>query len=373
MKISIFSAFHPFRGGIAQFNERFAEELEKNHQVSKFTFKVQYPKLLFPGKSQFVDGIEDAKKPFAERIVSTFNPFSYFGGARKIVKSQPELFITNYWMSFFGPFLGFFGRKLSKKAKRIAIVHNLIPHEKRFFDTFFTRLFIKHYDGFVVLSEEVKKDVLILKPNAKTLLIEHPLYDHFGEKLERELAHKTLGLDASKKTLLFFGIIRDYKGLDLLIDAMQFLPSDYQLIIVGEIYGDASKYENQISSSNRKDDIVLINKFVENEEVSPYFSAADLCVLPYRSATQSGVTATSHFFEIPTLVTNVGGLKETVDHLKTGYIVDSLNPQDLAIGIVDFFRLANLEEVKANMQALKSKRSWKQFATEVLNFALELK
>jgi len=372
MKISLFSAFYPFRGGIAQFNERFCQELEKNHEVKKFTFKTQYPSFLFPGKTQFSEPSAKPKTGIAKRIVSTFNPFSYNSGAKRIVQSNPDIFIANYWMTFFGPFLGWFGTKMNKKAKRVALVHNLVPHEKRFFDTFFSKYFVKNYDGFVVLSEAVKKDILQLKPTAKILQIEHPLYDHFGDKTDKSQAISNLGLDSTKKTLLFFGIIRDYKGLDLLIEAMLLLSDDYQLIIVGEVYGDSKKYEVQIENSSRRDDILMINKFVDDKDVNQYFSVADLCVLPYRSATQSGVTAISHYFEVPVLATNVGGLKETISHKKTGYIIEQSNPKLIAAGIMDFFASTSQIDLVSNIQILKRERSWKSFSNQVIEFSQSL-
>jgi len=369
MKISVFSAFFPFRGGIAQFNARLVDELSKKHQVSTFTFKQQYPKFLFPGKTQFVDLKENTDVIAASRIVSTFNPFSYFAGAKKIERSTPEVFITNYWMTFFGPFMGLMGRRLKNKSKRIAILHNLVPHEKRFFDNWFNRYFLKHYDGFIVLSEAVKNDLLLMKPTAKFLHIEHPLYDHFGEKLPRQNAKEKLGIDQNKKTLLFFGIIRDYKGLDNLIQAMSLLSDDYQLVIAGEVYGDALKYDELITSSGKSKNIYFFNQYIADNEVSFYFSAADLCVLPYRTATQSGITAISHYFEIPVLATNVGGLKETIAHGKTGYVIEKSDPIQLAEGIESFFVQTNISELQINIRQLKIARSWETFASQLVDFS----
>lgn len=371
MKFSIFSAFYPFRGGIAQFNARLTQELAKENTVKTFTFKNQYPNFLFPGKSQFVDSSVHPDSVSAERIVSTFNPFTYFKAARKIKKSQSDVFITNYWMTFFGPFMGIFG-KYAKGMKRIALVHNLVPHEKRFFDSLFNRFFVRQYDGFVVLSEAVKKDILEIAPKAKILMTEHPLYDHFQDKVNQEQAKIELNLDTKKKTLLFFGIIRDYKGLDNLIAAMEQLSDDYQLVIAGEVYGDDQKYLDLIHQSTKKEQIFLFNQFISDEEVHRYFSAADLCVLPYRTATQSGVTAISHYFELPVLATNVGGLKETITHRKTGWIIEKSNPQLIAEGIMAFFAETDQQQVKTALKELKEDRSWSQFASKIIDFSRAL-
>lgn len=367
MKISIFSAFYPFRGGIAQFSDRLVEELRKKNDVTPFTFRKQYPDFLFPGKTQLVEKLVP-EKVSAKSIVSTFNPFTYFKGARLVRQSNPEVFLTNYWMTFFGPFMTFFAIRLNRKVKKIALVHNLVPHEKRFFDRFFNKLFLSRYDAFVVLSEAVKKDILALKPHAQILQLQHPLYDHFGDKIDKADAQRQFGLQPKKKTLLFFGLIREYKGLDNLILAMKLLPDDYQLLIVGEVYGDEHVYCRLIQDSGREKDIVFENKYVSDEEVSTYFSAADLCVLPYRSATQSGITAIAHFLETPVLTTDVGGLRETVEHSKTGYIVATSDPELIAQGIVDFFNTCDPVLIKSEIQAVKKDRSWEKFCQDLEDF-----
>ncbi len=371
MKISIFSAFYPFRGGIAQFNTRLTKELAKENTIKTFTFKKQYPNFLFPGKSQFVDSKVNPDPVEAERIVSTFNPFTYFSAAKKIKQSGADVFITNYWMTFFGPFMGLMGKK-NKGIKRIALVHNLVPHEKRFFDNWFNRFFIKHYDGFVVLSDAVRSDIYKFNADAKILFLEHPLYDHFKDKINQNEAKIKLKIDPTKKTLLFFGIIRDYKGLDNLIRAMEKLNDDYQLIIAGEIYGDGSNYYQLINESSKKESIFIFNQFISDDEVHLYFSAADLCVLPYRTATQSGVTAISHYFEVPVLATNVGGLKETIAHGKTGWIIDKSEPELISEGIEEFFVNTKADVIQGEIRQLKEQRSWKNFGQRVIDFSNSL-
>ena len=243
MKVSLFSAFYPFRGGIAQFSAMLYRALEKEHEVSAFTFKRQYPNFLFPGTSQFVTDEDNPDVIEAERVLDSINPLTFKSSARKINKTHPDVFISQYWITFFGPCLGGVQRSLKKGTKRICIVHNVIPHEKRFFDKGANRFFLKHNDGFVVMSDAVLKDLLSLKPDAKYLRIDHPVYDQFGAKKTRSLALKTLGLPEDKKYVLFFGFIRAYKGLDLLIESLTSLPEEYHVIVAGEVYGSFDKYE----------------------------------------------------------------------------------------------------------------------------------
>lgn len=369
MKISIFSAFYPFRGGIAQFNASLFRALEKKNQVKAFTFKKQYPNFLFPGKSQFVSDNDVADKIPAERIVSTFNPFTYFKASRIIRKSEPDIFITNYWMSFFGIFMGLFSSKLPDGTKKVAIIHNLIPHEPRFFDKWLNRFFVKRYYCFVVMSDSVEKDVLSLKPKAKILRLNHPWYDHFGEKQDVIEARKKLNVDPNKKTLLFFGLIRDYKGLDILIEAFSKLPEDYQLIIAGEVYSNLKKYKDLISNSVSKDQIFFFNQYIPDSEVTTYFSAADVCVLPYRTATQSGITATSFHFEVPMIVTDVGGLKDIVGHDKMGLVIAEPDAVLLKNGILQYFEEGLKEKFSRTIKLEKENNSWANFADSVVLFA----
>jgi glycosyltransferase involved in cell wall biosynthesis len=372
MKISIFSAFYPFRGGIAQFNARLFRSLEKKQEVQAFTFKQQYPDFLFPGTSQYVTEKDDADVILAQRIVSTFNPFTYFFAARAIRKSQPDLFIANYWMTFFSLFLAVMSKSQRRKTRKIAIIHNLIPHEPRFFDKMLNSLFVKSFEGFIVMSDAVENDLLSLKPNAKYLKLLHPWYDHFGEKINENEAKNYLKVHLNKKTILFFGLVRDYKGLDLLIDSFSMLNDDYQLVIAGEVYSNLLQYENQIRESGASNRIFLFNKYIPDNEVKYFFSAADLCVLPYRTATQSGITATSFHFEIPIIATNVGGLKEIVGHEKKGLIVEEPNAELITNAIKEYFQNDLKEKFKANIREEKKLNTWDSFAESVVNFGNSL-
>lgn len=368
MKISIFSAFYPFRGGIAQFNARLYREIEKKHTVIAYTFIKQYPDFLFPGKSQFVSKEDEADKIPAKRIVSTFNPLTYKRGAEEIHKEKPDVFIANYWMSFFSFFLVSIAKKLPRKTKKVALIHNLIPHEKRFFDRLLVNSFVKHYDAFIVLSESVQKDLLAIDPKAKFIRLFHPVYDHFGHKLDRQTAQQKLQIDPQRKIILFFGLIRDYKGLDLLIQAFDFLDQNYQLLIVGEVYGSEKYYVDLIQQSSARERIRFINNYIPNNEVNVYFSLADLCVLPYKSATQSGVSATAFHFDVPVVATDVGGLKEEIGHLDKGVVVSDLSPVSLANGITEAMDDDLYKKLVQNILKEKELKSWEHFTSAMLSF-----
>jgi glycosyltransferase involved in cell wall biosynthesis len=373
MRVSILSAFYPFRGGIAQFNARLFRSMERENEVSAYTFVKQYPDLLFPGKTQFVHKSDKVDPVDAERIVSPFNPFTYLSASRKIKISTPDIFISNYWMTFFGICFGFLARRLKGKAIKIALIHNLIPHEPRFFDRFFSRYYVNSYDGFVVMSDAVEKDLLELQPSAKYLKISHPWYDHFGDKLDRSEACEFLKIDPSGINLLFFGLIRDYKGLDVLLDSFELLPDNYQLIIAGEIYGDPGKYYDQINNSKNKDRIFLNDRYISDEEVKYFFSAADCCVLPYRSATQSGITASAFHFEVPVVVTDVGGLRETVESVNAGIVVEKADPELLKNGILELLGKDRFTDAKVSIRNAKDKNSWDHFSDSLIDFALTLR
>jgi glycosyltransferase involved in cell wall biosynthesis len=373
MKISIFSTFYPYRGGIAQFSSLLFRSLEKKSTIKAITFKRQYPNFLFPGKTQLVTKEDKVDKINAKRTLDSINPITYYKTAREINKQKPDLYVSNYWMTFFGPALGIISRLLNKKIKQIAVLHNVTPHEKKFFDKPFTKYFLKKTDGFIVMSDNVLKDLLHLKPEAKFIRIGHPVYHHFGEKIEQEKAIKKLKLDPTKKTLLFFGFIREYKGLDLLLKAFELLDNDYQLLIGGEIYGDFSKYQELIDTSRKKEDIHLFTDYISDSEVPYFFSASDVCILPYKSATQSGITAISNHFCLPIIATDVGGLKETIQDKATGLIVKKVNEKDISIAIKNYFQEGYKNQFSQKIADQNKINSWDNFAEKLLHFASSIK
>ncbi|MDX2360242.1 MAG: glycosyltransferase [Crocinitomicaceae bacterium] len=371
MKIALLSAFYPYRGGIAQFSAMFYRALENEHDVKAYTFTRQYPNFLFPGSSQFVTDKDVADKIPAERTLDTMNPLSFASTAKKINSEAPDIFISQYWMTFFGPSTGGVHKRI-KGAKRLSILHNVIPHEKRFFDKWANKKFLKHSDGFVVLSDAVLKDLLSLVPEAKYLRLDHPVYNQFGEARPRNEALETLGLDSSKKYLLFFGFIRDYKGLDLLIESMKDVSEEYELIVAGEAYGSFEKYTEQIDRLELKGRVHIYNQYISDDEVGMYFSAADVCVLPYKGATQSGITAIAHHFNVPIIATDVGGLKENTKHNITGLIVDQPESSKISEAIQTYFTEDLMSKFSANIQKEKTENTWENFAEKVIKFSKTL-
>ncbi|MEY4803711.1 MAG: hypothetical protein RL331_224 [Bacteroidota bacterium] len=364
-----FSALPPFRGGIAKFSLRTLDALSKSKNVTAYTFKKQYPDFLFPGSSQFEESTE--KQQF-ERVVSTFNPFTYLRSALLFKRSKPTIFVTSYWMTFMAPMMVFWTYFLPRKTKKVAIIHNLNPHEKRFFDRFFNRCFLNAYDAFVVLSAAVKKDVLELKPDAKIALIAHPPYEGEADAIDTQAARLQLGLDPEKRTLLFFGLIRPYKGLSELIAAFGLLDASYQLLIAGEVYGDAQIYEQALQElpfANWK----FVNRYLPDAEVDTYFAAADLVVLPYLNATQSGIRAMALSQKRAVLCTNVGGLAEGLSAQGHGFELSAVAPQDFSSRVQSLFNQGDIEKCNQRLSALNLdlEKAWQSFAQGLIALAEE--
>ena len=374
MKIAILSCFYPYRGGISQFNACLYEELGKEHIVKAFNFKRQYPEFLFPGKTQYVTADDEAVPVESESLLDTANPFSYVKTYRAIRDWEPDVLIVRYWMSYFAPSLGYITRRMRKHCKVISILDNVIPHEPHFFDAPLTRYFLKGSTGSVTMCEAVANDLLALKPDAAYTVIQHPLYSHFGAVKERTEAEDMLGLRHGKKNLLFFGLIRTYKGLDILLEAFSRLPDDYQLIIAGEPYGSFEKYMKIIDTIPGKDRIFMDLRYIKDSEVAGYFSAADVAVLPYRSATQSGISSVSYHFEVPMIVTDVGGLKETIGDRGTGLVARECTPEAIYDEITRYFSEPGIrEDCIRNIRLEKERLSWTTFARRLTEFAGQLK
>ncbi len=370
MKIAVLSCFYPYRGGISQFNACLYEELSKNHIVKAFNFKRQYPEFLFPGKTQYVTADDEAVPVESESLLDTANPFSYVSTYKAIRDWKPDVLIVRYWMSYFAPSLGSITRRMKRHCKVISIIDNVIPHEPRFFDTPLTRYFLTGSTGSVTLCEAVARDLLRIKPDAEHKVIPHPLYSHFGAKRTRDEAERRLGLMPGMKNILFFGLIREYKGLDILLKAFEDLPEDYQLIIAGEPYGSFDRYARIMDSfpESVRRRIFMELKYIKDSEVSDYFSASDLAVLPYRSATQSGISSVAYHFEIPMIVTDVGGLKETIGDRGTGIVAENAAPESIRKEILRYFNEDNRERFIENIRKEKERLSWKSFAAELVEF-----
>jgi len=317
-----------------------------------------------------VEEKDNADKIPAERLLDTVNPFTGSITAKAINKTEPDILLMKYWMPFFAPSLGAVASKMNSNTKTIAILDNVLPHEKHFYDIPLTKYFLNQCDGFVVMSDAVKKDLLSLKPDAKFILHQHPFYDHFGPIEDRAAALAKLSIAADQKVLLFFGFIRGYKGLDILLEAFKNADNDHTLLIAGEPYEDFEKYQPAIDALKAAGKNVVDHiRYIEDHEVPTLFSASDVCVLPYKSATQSGIASIAMHFELPMIVTNVGGLPEEVDNGKTGMISTEVSAPAVWQAIDAYFKNNLKSTFQQNIAATKQQRSWKNLAESVVAFS----
>lgn len=372
MKIIILGTAYPYRGGLSAFNERLADEYQKQgHEVETYTFTLQYPNFLFPGKTQY------SPDPAPENLtiyrkVNSCNPFNWLKVGKEIAKKNADVVIFAYWMSFMAPCMGTIARRIRKNGhtKVIALVHNMIPHEPNVLDKFLPPYFVKSMDGFMALSESVVKDIEKLdKRNCPKRFSPHPIYDHYGDLLPRETALQLLKLPDDQRYVLFFGFIRAYKGLDLLLEAFaddRLRNRNVKLIVAGEFYGDPEPYLKKIKDLGIEEKMVLCTDFIPDSEVNRYFSAADIVAQPYKTATQSGVTQIAFHFEKPMLVTNVGGLPEIVPNGKIGYVVEP-NPESIADALCRFFTENKQQEFERNVVEEKKKYAWSTFIEVMSN------
>jgi len=369
MRIAILSPFYPYRGGIAQFSAMLYKTLEEEkHTVKAFNFKRLYPDLLFPGKTQYVEEGDNAIPIPNERILDSINPFSYGKTAKAIKAFKPDVLIISYWMSFFVPGYAHVANRMRKQCKVITLIHNAIPHEPKFFDKPMASVFFKQCDGFIVMSDIVKDDLQLLRPGAKYMLNPHPLYDHFGAKISKEEARIQLNISPDKKTLLFFGLIRDYKGLDLLVDAMNNLDDSYQLLIAGETYGSFDKYQQQIENSSARSRIFVHNQYISDDKIPVFFSAADALILPYRSATQSGVVSIAYHYNLPMMATPVGDFPNSIAVPGTGIISTDISAEAISNGIMELFIPENQASFSAHIAKEKEALSWETLTRKLIEF-----
>jgi len=367
MRIAYLSTFYPYRGGIAQFNAALLKALGEKHEVKAFTFTRQYPEMLFPGKTQYAEGKDSDEDVGAVRVLDTVNPFTYSKTAKAILRFKPDIMITKYWMPFFSPSLGTVAKRLKKKGVvNISVLDNVIPHEQKFYDKILTRYFLKSNHAFMAMSQNVVDDLLSFAPKANYILHPHPMFD-FGQQVSKEEAKTKLELSPSDKYILFFGFIRRYKGLDLLLEAMadeRVKKQNLKLIVAGEYYEDGAYYENLLKKYGIEDRVIMRTNYIPSDMVRFYFSAADMVVQPYRSATQSGVTQIAYHFEKPMLVTDVGGLSEIVPNGKVGYVVQP-NAKAIADSLNDFYENNREAAFVANTKSEKKRFQWDSFAAAI--------
>ena len=370
-KIVIVSPAHPLRGGIAASSERLAQALlEMGHEVVIYSFSLQYPAFLFPGKTQFTDD-PPPEGLHIKTCINAVNPLNWIQSGRRIAGEQPDQVIVRFWLPFMGPCLGtvlrmarFFSRK---RLKITALVDNIVPHEKRFGDRPFAKYFVGACDDFVAMSQSVQEEIRTFDRNKPIRFAPHPVYDNYGSSMKKADAREQLHIPEAVKLVLFFGFIRKYKGLDLLLDALAKTP-DVHALVAGECYEDWSYYQQIIDRHHLQDRLYLHMDFIPADQVRVFFSAADLVVQPYRSATQSGISQIAYHFEQPMVVTRVGGLPEIVTHGVSGYVVDA-EPQAIASAITDFFDNQRDATFQEGIRQEKERFSWEYLGNQLLDAA----
>lgn len=371
--IVIIGPAHPLRGGLASYNERLAHEFQnKGNKVTIYTFSLQYPGFLFPGTTQF--STEPAPSDLNIRVcINSVNPINWLIVGNEIKKIKPDIIVVRYWLPFMGPCLGSIIRivKQNKKTRVVCIADNIIPHEKRPGDLPFTKYFLKSVDACITMSEQVLKDLKGVKPIMAAKFVAHPLYDNFGEKINKSSARKILNIDENISIVLFFGFIRKYKGLDILFESISilkksnYLKGQIKFLIAGEFYEDRKSYDELIAKIGIEEDLILRTDFIPDSEVKNYLCAADVVIQPYRSATQSGVTPLAYHFEVPMIVTNVGGLPALVPHEKVGLVSE---PDALSISkTIQQFFAENPNRFLPGLVEEKKKYSWDVMANEIMS------
>jgi D-inositol-3-phosphate glycosyltransferase len=369
--IKIIGPAYPYRGGIATTNERLAQEfLSMGFSVDMETFILQYPSFLFPGKTQFNDKAAPEILKI-RRTINSVNPLNWWKVGTRIRREKPDLVIIRYWLPFLAPSLGTIAGLIRKNKHTIIIclADNIVPHEHRMGDRQLTNYFIQRIDGLIAMSKSVLTEALSFRKNLQVGYCPHPVFDNYGEKLSIEDAKQKLNLDSDSRYLLFFGFIRDYKGLDLLIQAFadeRLRKFPVKLLVAGEYYSSPEPYLNLIKEKNLETLIELRTDFIPDHEVNRYFSASDMVVQPYKSATQSGVTQIGYHFNKPMLVTNVGGLSEIIPDGKIGYVVEP-DISSIADALVDFYENNRRVEFEANVLEEKKKFSWDNMVNTFLS------
>ncbi len=372
-KTVIIGPAYPFRGGIASFNERLAAEMQAGGDSARIeTFTLQYPGILFPGKTQYADSPARPDTDISRSINSIWPP-SWIRTGMRIRKERPDIVIFRYWLPFMAPCFGTMAGIIGKNrhTKILSIVDNIIPHEKRPGDSLLTNYFVRHINGFLAMSEAVLSELSSFDNDKPRIYSPHPVFDNFGESISREQALEKLGLDPGYRYILFFGLVRKYKGLDIMINAFAnraFRNMKIKLLVAGEFYTPREPYDEMIKEHGLEKDIIIHPSFVPDSEVASWFCASDIVAQPYRSATQSGVTQIGYHFNKPMLVTDVGGLSEIIPHGRGGYVV-SPDPQAVADALLDFFNNNRHSEYSEGIRTEKEKFSWKRLVDNIYSLS----
>lgn len=375
MKIALVGTAFPYRGGIAHWNMQLAEALARRHTVEIFNFRRQYPNILFPGTSQIEQAAAPPPIP-APRLVDSVNPLNWISVGRTIRRASPDLLIFRFWLPFFGPCFGTIARVAKKgtAARALFICDNVLPHEPRPFDRALTRYAFRQADGFLVQSGAVERDLLSFWPGARYRMAPHPVYNMFGERVDRDDARQRLGV-RGRRVVLFFGYVRPYKGLDVLLEAMALLDPalDAELVVAGEFYEERKRYDELINALPPGIRVTVRAEYTPTERVREVFSAADVVVLPYRSATQSGIAQIAYNFDVPVIATDVGGLAEVVNDGVTGFVVPAGDPRALAHALESFFRGTTADRFREGVRAEKARYTWEHMVSTIEALAEEIR
>jgi len=360
MHIIIVGTAFPLRGGIAHYNALLAAELSTTHRVETITFRRQYPAILFPGTSQEEPGTGPHAQA-AECLIDSVNPLNWITVGREIRRRKPDLLIFKYWLPFFGPCFGTIARVATRgmHTRVLFICDNVLPHERRVFDRLFTRYAFGAVDCFIAQSDAVERDLKAFWPKAVFRNVPHPIYSMFGPGSAKADARQALGLPHSR-VLLFFGYIRPYKGLHVLLDALARVRAslDAHLVVAGEFYDAEQSYRDQLRDLRLEAAVTLCSEYLPNERVPLFFSAADAVILPYLSATQSGIAQIAFYYDLPVIATDVGGLAEVVRDGQTGLIVPPADPQALAAAILRFYNEQQESRLRDGVRREKERYSW---------------
>lgn len=368
-RIIIMGTAHPYRGGLAAFNERLAAEFQNgNDNVRIETFTLQYPNILFPGRTQYADWPPPGNLNIKRTINSVWPP-NWLRVANRIKKEKPDIVIFKYWLPLMAPCFGSIARiiKQNRHTQVITILDNIVPHEGRPGDKLLTRYFVKPIDGFIGMSASVLDDLNIFDSDKPRLFSPHPVFDNFGQPIRREEALEKLDLDPGYRYILFFGLVREYKGLDIMIEAFAGARREIKnlkLIVAGEFYTSPEPYKKQIRDLELEEDIIMHPSFIPDNEVAKWFCASDIVAQPYKTATQSGVTQIGYHFNKPMLVSNVGGLSEIIPHGIGGYVVNPV-ASEVTEALYDFFTNNRHDEFTAGIRSEKRKYSWKTMVKNV--------
>jgi len=373
--VVIIGPAYPLRGGLASYDERLAKAfMDKGYKTTIYTFSYQYPSFLFPGTTQYSTG--PAPQNISIKVeINSVNPFNWISVGNELKKLKPDIIVVRYWLPFMGPCLGTILRRVKKNqhTKIICIADNIFPHEKRFGDKPFTKYFLKTIDGFITMSEKVLADLQPFAKGKPAQFVPHPLYDNFGEKISKEEARGKLDINKDDKVILFFGFIRKYKGLDILLNAMKLLKQNsstqnIKLLIAGEFYEDEKNYSELLNDPLIKGNLTIHTEFISDSMVKYYLCAADCVVQPYRNATQSGVTPLAYHFEIPMIVSNVGGLPSLVPDKKVGLIAEP-NAESIAEKVKEYFDLGE-DFFLPHLREEKKKYSWDKIVNEIIRMKI---